>query len=326
MTLINNSILVLLAILPLFGFTQNGKIRVNNPAKMETKNSIKLFDSSGNAYSYPKKDWGEKILPEELKKVWDNPDNLYGLLVMSLRDGFDHELIEGGLRLKSIDKDKDRAYTVLGIIYVRSNELKKAEHNLLEGFRLSDKPAVLKTNLAKVYFAQGLKEKSYATLWEAIELDPNQDNAVLWIGAIHRDQGGKEEYLRIMKKIAELPSSWRAQLWIARNYLDNYDVESAIKIYQDILPKVKNEEDAMMMISGDLDNHGLEEEVMSMVYPLYDISGQDYKTGINIISACIKTRNKAIGIKVLNEIKLLNRYDLTAYLINLENMLNQISE
>ena len=293
---------------------------------MQVNDVIKLYDDKGNEYSYSKKDYGEKILPEQIKKVWNNPDNLYSLIATSLADGFNKELIDAGQRLILIDKDTSRAYTAMGVIYLKSNQLDNAEQTLLKGIKVCSSKAYLKANLAKVYAAKGLTEKSYNTLWESIELDPNQDNALIWIGAIHKEKGGREEYLRIMRKISEIPSSWRAQLWIARDNLDNKENEKAIKIYQTILPKVTNEPDAMMMISGDLGKHGLNSEVMTMIYPLYDLKKQDYRTGLNIIAACIDSKNKTIGFKVLNEIKALNRYDLTAYIAQLENLLNQIKE
>jgi len=318
--------LLILVLLPVCGFAQTNKSDLNKTSNMQTNDIIKLYDDKGNEYSYPRKDYGEKILPVQLKKVWDNPDSLYGLIVASLQDGFNKELIDAGQRLVSIDYDTSRAFTSLGVIYLKSNLLEKSEQTLLEGIKICRNKSYLKTNLAKVYQAKGLSDKSYSTLWESIELDPNNDNAVIWIGAIHNERGGKEEYLKIMRKIAELPSSWRAQLWIARDYLENNDNESAIKIYRDILPKVTTEPDAMMMISGDLGKHGRSEEVMSMIYPLFDINKQDYRTGLNIISTCIETKNKTVGFKILNEIKKLNRYDLTQYLDMLETRLNQIEK
>jgi len=321
-----NTLLIVFALIPTFVFTQSIKSDSNSIDSMQTKEIIKLYDDNGNEYSYPRKEYGEKILPDQLKKAWDNPDNLYGVITTSLYDGFNKELIDAGIRLLSIDYDTSRAYTTLGIIYLKSNLLDKAEQTLLQGIKICNDKSYLKTNLAKVYDAQGHTEKSYNTLWESIELNPNNENAVVWIGAIHNEKGGKEEYLNIMMKISEIPSSWRAQLWIARDYLDKGESENAIKIYREILPRVTNEPDAMMQISGDLGKHGRSEDVMSMFYPLYNIDKQGYKTGLNIVVSCIETKNKAIGLKVLNDIKKLERYDLTSYLNRLENKLNQIKE
>lgn len=293
---------------------------------MQANDLIKLYDDKGNGYLYPKKDYGEKILPDHIKKAWNNPDNLYTIIATSLQDGFSKELIDAGQRLLLIDPDTSRAYNTLGVIFLKSNLLDKSEQTLLKGLNICNQKSYLKTNLAKVYEAQGLSEKSYNTLWESIEFDPNNDNAVIWIGAIHKERGGQVEYLKIMRKIAEIPNSWRAQLWIARDYLDNNDYANAIKIYHDLLPKVINEPDAMMMISGDLGKHGRSEDVISLIYPLFDLNKQDYRTGLNIISACIETKNKTIGLKILNDIKKLERHDLTNYLTNLESKLNQINE
>ncbi len=320
------SILIFLILLPIIGVSQRNNTEINNDTNMQVDDVIKLYDAKGNEYSYSKKDYGENILPNQIKKVWNNPDSLYSLIASSLADGFNKELIDAGQRLILIDKDTSRAYTAMGVIYLKNNQLDEAEQTLLKGINVCSAKVYLKTNLAKVYDAKGLTEKSYNTLWESIELDPNQDNAVIWIGAIHKEKGGREEYLRIMRKISEIPSSWRAQLWIARDYLDNKENGNALKIYQTILPKVTNEPDAMMIISGDLGKHGLNSEIMTMIYPLYDLNKQDYRTGLNIIAACIDSKNKTIGFKVLNEIRALNRYDLIAYIAQLENWLNEIKE
>jgi len=317
--------MIFLILLPVLGYSQNIKsdsIMTN----VQSNDVVKFYDKQGNAYLYSKKDYGEKILPEELKLVWDKPDGLYSLIGSALGNGFSNELIDAGQRLISIDSDTSRAYNTMGVIYLKCNLLDKAEQILLYGINKCSDKAYLKTNLAKVYQTKGFSDKSYNTLWEAIELDPNQDNAVIWIGAINREKGGREEYLKIMRKIAEIPSSWRAQLWIARDYLDNNDSVNALQIYKEILPKVKNEPDAMWMISGDLGKHGKCDEIISMVYPLYDLNKLDYRTGINIISACIESKNKVLGFKILDDIKKLNRYDLTSLLIRLENGLNKIQE
>ena len=63
----------------------------------------------------------------------------------------------------------------MGVIYLKCNLLDKAEQTLLYGIDICNHKAYLKTNLAKVYQTKGFSDKSYNTLWEAIELDPNQD-------------------------------------------------------------------------------------------------------------------------------------------------------
>lgn len=311
-----------LFLLPIGGFAQSNKSDID----MQKGDVIRLYDEKGNEFTYPRKEYGEKILPSQLQKVWDSPDNLYGLIAASLQDGFNKELIDAGHRLIKIDQDKSRAYTCLGVIYIKSNFLDKAEQTLVLGIKICPNSSYLKTNLAKVYDAKGLSEKSYNTLWESIEADPNNENALNWIGAINKEKGGRDEYLKVMRKISEFPSSWRAQLWIARDFLDNNDIENALAIYRDILPRVTTESDAMMMISGDLGKHGRSDLVMSMIYPLYDLNRQDYRTGINIISSCIETKNKTIGFNILNDIKKLDRLDLTNYLNRLESQLNQIEK
>ncbi|MEO8785666.1 MAG: hypothetical protein ABI378_01250, partial [Chitinophagaceae bacterium] len=243
-----------------------------------------------------------------------------------LQEGIKAELIDAGQRLISIDSNNSLYYNISGIIYLHSARLDDAERILKAGITICSNNGYLLANLAKVYDAQGLPEKCSQTLWEALKLDPNQNNAVTWIGAISREHGGREEYLQVMHKIAEIPTSWRAQLWIARDYLENDDANKALEIYQTILPKVVNEPDAMMMVSGDLGRNGRDKEVLSICYPIFDLTKQDFRTGLNIIAACINTRNKKVGMRILNQIRAQHQYNLTTRLDNLENTLNQIND
>jgi hypothetical protein len=91
--------LVFLILLPMIGFSQINKPDSIKMTNMHINDVIKLYDDKGNEYSYSKKDYGERLLPNQIKKVWNNPDNLYSLIATSLADGFNNELIDAGQRL-----------------------------------------------------------------------------------------------------------------------------------------------------------------------------------------------------------------------------------
>ena len=75
---------------------------------------------------------------------------MWFLIASALADGFNKELIDAGQRLILIDKDTSRAYTAMGVIYLKNNQLNEAEQTLLKGINVCSAKVYLKTNLAKV--------------------------------------------------------------------------------------------------------------------------------------------------------------------------------
>jgi tetratricopeptide (TPR) repeat protein len=171
---------------------------------------VKSFTDKGEQVLIPRSEWRNRVLPDQLKNVWNDPEALYGAIVMAMQDGFFAEVIEAAKHLVEIDKITDRSYNVLGLAYLHTNALSEAEQTLEKGISVSDYKAVMTTNLAKVYVAQGEEQKAMQTLWSAIQLDPNQDNGLDWFTVLEFEKGGEPARLASYKKVAALPNSWRA--------------------------------------------------------------------------------------------------------------------
>lgn len=285
---------------------------------------ILLYDKEGNQYAYSKEDWAKNILPNELKKVWASPDQLYNIIVMCLRDDIYNMLIEPVLQLLKIDYNLSRAYTIAGIVYLKNDKLKEAESVLKAGITQFPNECVLYTNLAKVYSLTGNVELSYNTLWDSLMLDPNQENGLNWIGAICFEKGGEKEKIRIFEQIAMLPNSWRPQLFIARSYLRDGYFGRAKEIYLEVLSKALNEAEAIMMITGDLGIKGKIEEIFEIIYPIFDLNKHGINAGLNIVQACIQGKRKDIGIEILSDIKSLKRSDYAEIINKLEKQLYEV--
>ncbi len=89
---------------------------------------IRFYDNSGNEMFVTKeKKYIESILPHNIKQSWNDSNKLYQLIVMSLNDEIFKEMIKPAKRLKAIDTVPERAYTILGIVYMKNHLLKKAE-------------------------------------------------------------------------------------------------------------------------------------------------------------------------------------------------------
>lgn len=290
----------------------------------DSEKRILVYDKDGNQYTIPKSYWISNVLPKEIEKEWNNPDNLYNVIVSCLKDEAFEIAIKPALHLFDIDKDRQRACLILGLVYLKDKQLDKAETIFNEAIDKYPDYGYFYTNLAKVYADKGDESLCYNTLWKAITIDPNQENAIDWIGAIHFEKGGHVERLKIFENIAMLPNSWRAQLWIARYKLENGKFDEAKAIYKSILNSASQNDVAIMMIIGDLGNNGRIDDIFEIVYPIFDLSKHGINAGLNLVQACIQSNRIDLGHKILNELRKLDRLDYIDILNKLENQLNTI--
>ena len=293
-------------------------------ATADKEDYIKTFGDKGEQVLIPRSEWKNSVLPATLKKAWDDPEALYGAIVMAMQDGFFAEVIEATKRLVEIDKITDRSFNVLGLAYLHTNALTEAEQTLEKGISVSGYKAVMTTNLAKVYVAQGQEQKAMQTLWTAIQLDPNQDNGLDWFTVLEFEKGGEPARLASYKKVAALPNSWRAKLYIARHHLEQKQFDTAKQIYRDILSTADNEPDAIWVITGDLGLNNRVDDIFELVFPIFSVDKHGINATLNMIQACIATKRKSEGLRLLDDFKKLQRYDLLHIANDFENKLNKL--
>jgi tetratricopeptide (TPR) repeat protein len=265
----------------------------------QNPNYIKVYDKFGREMYIPKDEWRKNVLPKSLKDNWDKPNELYNIIVIALEDGFATDLEAVARHLVEIDNDKGRSYCALGIILLKNNRLKEAEEVFDKYINQYGPVGYILTNLAKVYSAKGEKQKSEATLLDALRLDPNQDNALGWWGAIQNEQGGKSAYIEAMKQVSQFEGSWRAQLWLARDLLEKKDLSGAMTLYEQVLERAKEVPDALMMISGDLGNNGHISEIVRLFGSYYDPQKHGIATGMNLLEAYLQLKNHEQGEELL---------------------------
>lgn len=156
-----------------------------------------------------------------------------------------------------IDPVPARSATVLGIVYMETERLKKAERVLSGHISKHGDDGVVLTNLAKVYSRQMKPNLSERTLWRGLQADPNQDNGVGWYEALHRERSGDQAGITALQRVAKVPGSWRAQLWLARKELGAGRLNEALGFYKGSLANAGQPvpADLLMQMSGDLGNN-----------------------------------------------------------------------
>jgi tetratricopeptide (TPR) repeat protein len=213
---------------------------------------IQMYDEYGREVSITKKDWREKVLPNNLKKVRNDPERLYSMLVSAIGDGLASEIVPYAEHLQRTDPIPSRGTTILGIVYMEAGRLDDAQRLYDDFLAGHGEDGVVLTNLAKVYSLRGDNQRAETILWHALEVDPNQEKGLGWYLAIKRERNGESAVLDALRSIAGLPGSWRAQLWLAKDALQRRDLTAAQVLYGEALAAAGRPvpADLLMQMSG----------------------------------------------------------------------------
>jgi len=282
------------------------------------KELITVFDERGHEMKILRKDWKRSVLLPSIEKAWNDANVLYQHVVQGLEDDFAEDVLGAAERLAELDDGSERARIVLAIARLKVGDLEGAEHELESCIARHGRTGVAVTNLAKVYAARGEDDRSLATLREALGIDPNQDNALLWWAALGRESGGDEAHARALEEIAAVEGAWRPQLWLARECLGAGDVTAAIGLYDHVLACAKDEPGVLMTVSGDLGNAGALDELLQIVRPCYDPQQHGPETGMNLAQALKQLGRHSEAMEMVRSVAALGLAPFAARLSELE--------
>ncbi|PXV58984.1 Tetratricopeptide repeat-containing protein [Dyella jiangningensis] len=267
---------------------------------------ITVYDAYGREMRITRADWRDRLFLPQLQSSWDQPDALYSLIVNGINDGMVEEVKPASARLLTIDPIPERSGTVRAIVLLKLGHLDDAEAVLRETMQKVGDTGTLLTNLAKVHAARGEHERAEATLWTAIEREPNLDNGLMWWAAMHKERGGDEAYAAALQRVAALLGSWRAQLWLARRHLERGEVDDARALYEQWLASETLDGDALMMVSGDLGNHGQVPLMIELIAPALDLQRHDPRAAMNVVQAYLQLGRVEEGEALLSRLYALN--------------------
>jgi tetratricopeptide (TPR) repeat protein len=257
------------------------------------KDGIRAFDQNGQEVIVPREEWRANVLPTMIREVWDQPDQLYLLVLNSMNDGFFTEIADAARHLYETDSVPARGACMWGITLIQTGRVDEAETVLSTFVQEKGEDASVLTNLAKVYAAKGQHEQAEKTLWRALELEPNLDNGLGWYATMEQERGGDEAATAALERIRTMPASWRAQLWLARAALNAKQLEEAKALYTEALERAPKPVpgDLLMQMSGDFGGHGLLRELLEFTAPHFVPEVHGLPVGNNLIKACIDTGN-----------------------------------
>jgi tetratricopeptide (TPR) repeat protein len=279
----------------------------------ESSNVIKLFDKTGGAVLVSKEDYRTKSLPASLSANRSDPEQLSAIIITSLRDGFFPDILEAAEHLYQIDPIRSRGTCVYGIALMKNGRLEDAERVFLSYIeRYGDDGAVL-TNLAKIYSERKDTEKTNATLWHALEVDPNTENALTWYAALAHERAGKDGMVEAWRRVAAISGSWRAQLWLARTALESRDPQAALAYYRESLSRVGDSvpADFLMQMTGDLGKHGRLADLIELGEPSFVPAIHGLQAGNNLIKANLDLGRIDRARTIVNQLRMMQRPDWT---------------
>lgn len=250
-------------------------------------NLIRVYDSYGREIFITRQQWRENVLGGTIRSAWDQPDELYGIIVSALNDGFRSEVVEAAEHLSKIDPLRTRGVCLWGVVLAEEGRLDEAEKLFSDFTATNGEDGLILTNLAKIHAKRNDHSRAERVLWHALEVDPNQDVGVAWYVAIQRERGGEVAADEALRRIAALPASWRAQLSLARHALTLSQPQRAIEYYEQSLSRAGSPVPAelLMQMSGDLGNHGHLSEIIRLAAPRFQVAAHGLQVGNNLIKA-----------------------------------------
>jgi tetratricopeptide (TPR) repeat protein len=289
--------------------TEQAQPPAANPAT--DPNLIRVYDKYGRQLFVTKETWRTDVLPGTIRSNWDNPGQLYNIIIGTLNDGFRADILNAAKHLYEVDPERLRATNLWGIVLMEEGRLDEAEAVFGKYTRQFGESGVILTNLAKVFAKRGDAAKAESTLWHALELDPNQSNGLGWYHALNRERGGDAAGIEAWRRVAALPGSWRAQLWLARQALAAKHADEALSLYRSCLARLTDPvpADFLKQMSGDLGNVGLLAELLGLSEPRFDAAIHGLDAGNNLIKANLDLGRIDAAKRILDQLYALKRPD-----------------
>ncbi len=265
---------------------------------------VEATDAFGRRVKLPREEYRNRVLPELVKAHGNDPDRLAAVIVQGLRDGLAGEMVAAANRLTVIDKDLDRALSILGVVQRDAGDLDAAEFTMRELQQKRPQSANARVGLAMLAEKRGDLVRCEAMLWEALQLDCNHADAVHCYLQVRHRVVGDDGYAAEIDKVITLPGSWRAQLWRARLDLQQDREADAVATYRDVLERAGDEQDALVMVSGDLVRGRRHDLVDELIVPRFLPGRHHPDVGLALLHHYLATERHDEGAELLHQMHL----------------------
>ncbi|MBL8753347.1 MAG: tetratricopeptide repeat protein [Planctomycetes bacterium] len=274
------------------------------PAKPEPAEFVEVLDGLGRRVRIPRDEYRQKVLPDLLKQHANNPDQLAAVILQGLRDGLASDLVPSAIRLTVVDKDVERALSILAIVQRDAGELDSAERTLHELAQKRPNSPSSKVGLGMLAISRGQRDKAEELFWAALQMDCNHADAVHgWLQVRHQAVGDAG-YRAEIEKVAALPSAWRAPLWLARHLAQTGDLDGATRIWRDVVANAGGENDALVMASGDLVQLQKHDLTAELIVPRFQPGRHHPHVGLALLHHYLQKQDDVAGAALLHQMYL----------------------
>ena len=272
--------------------------------KIEPPAFVEARDAAGRPVRIPRDEYRTRVLPELIKAHGSQPEQLVAVIMQALRDGFAQDVLPAAIRLTVIDKEVERALSVLAVVQRDAGELDSAEGTLQELQQKRPNSPAAKVGLGMLAATRGDDRKAESLLWEALQMDSNHADAVHGYLQLRHRLVGDDGYQAEVEKVAALPGSWRAQLWLARHLLQQGRTDDAIGLYRDVLGRAGDQHDAQVMASADLVQQQQHALVQELIAPRFVPGRSHPHVGLALLHHHLRTQNVDAGTALLHQMYL----------------------
>ena len=147
-------------------------------------------------------------------------------------------------------------------------------------------------------------EKQFLELWKSLEADPNYEPAVSYYVEGFRQGGGDDAVVAGLERLAALPGSWRAQLWLGEHAMHHDEPERGLAMFRDCMAKVSRPVpmDVLADISAALGSAGYFREIEEIVEPAFDAKLHTIHVGSNLMRAHTEMGELDKARKILDQL------------------------
>ncbi len=289
--------------------TQSELPSAEQPSPEEPR--IRVFDDFGREVLIPVQQWRRELLPQALQQAHNTPDALSAILLDALQTGAGAELLPAAAHLQTIDPAPERGAAVHGLVLLAANQPAQAEDVLVTYLGQFGPSATVLTHLARAQAAQERLEEADATLWRALEANPNDDGALGLYAARNREREGDFGWQSALERAATLPGAWLPLMWLGRSALEAHNRSLAVGLYKQAIERAGRPAPTLLLqgISGDLGLAGLLDDALRLVRPVYDPAVHGLAVGNNLLRATLDSGHSAEALTLLRELGKLNRSD-----------------
>jgi Tfp pilus assembly protein PilF len=255
---------------------------------MPGKETITVFDQQGRPREIPRAEFMDKALPKLLEAAWNDPNQLYQQIVFALNEGMHAGVVAAAKRLDELDQGRERGRVMLSATQFQNGQVAEAEATLRECIAKHGESAVTLVNLARIRIATGDAGEAEGLVDRALELDPNQENALGMRCQALFQSGGDAAVHEFLEAQSSVPGRWRAQLWLAQQRFKGGDAEGAVELLRGAGADLARDPGALLAASAELGKAGRLAEMVDLVLPLYDERRQRPETGFNVMQGLLQ--------------------------------------